>query len=137
MVKIVQIIIQERVQRLQSIGHCLWVQVLSLISCFLIFFVTCGNALNQRCILIKIFCKRDSDLLLFSLTPNNLHKLVKYCSALPQVTKNIRKQEKYFGNSIISKAFPKVKVILFLFIKYFYRRNDCILCNPFVILIKL
>ncbi len=32
--------------------------------------------------------------------------------ALPQVTKNIMKQEKYFDNSIISKAFPKVKSLL-------------------------
>lgn len=43
---------------------------------------------------------------------NILLSMQRWFRALPQVTKNIKKQDRYFGNSIISKAFPKVKGLL-------------------------
>lgn len=41
-----------------------------------------------------------------------LVSMQRWFRALPQVTKNIKKQEEYFDNSIISKAFPRLKNLL-------------------------
>ena len=43
---------------------------------------------------------------------NILVSMQRWFRALPQVTKNIKKQDAYFNNSVISKAFPKVKGLL-------------------------
>ena len=43
---------------------------------------------------------------------NILISMQRWFRALPQVTKNIKKQEQYFDNSLISKAFPKFKGLL-------------------------
>lgn len=43
---------------------------------------------------------------------NILVSMQRWFRALPQVTKNIKQQDAYFNNSVISKAFPKVKGLL-------------------------
>lgn len=43
---------------------------------------------------------------------NILLSMQRWFRALPQVTKNIKNQDEYFGNDVISKAFPKVKGLL-------------------------
>ena len=62
--------------------------------------------------LCKLFGVKESNNKSESRLQNILISMQRWFRALPQVTKNIRKQEKYFGNSIISKAFPKVKGLL-------------------------
>jgi len=43
---------------------------------------------------------------------NILVSMQRWFRALPQVTKNIKKQDEYFDNGLISKAFPKFKGLL-------------------------
>ena len=62
--------------------------------------------------LCKLFGVKETNNKSESRLQNILVSMQRWFRALPQVTKNIKKQDEYFDNDIISRAFPKVKGLL-------------------------
>lgn len=62
--------------------------------------------------LCKLFGVRETNNKSESRLQNILVSMQRWFRALPQVTKNIKKQDEYFESDVISKAFPKVKGLL-------------------------
>ena len=62
--------------------------------------------------LCKLYGVKETNNKSESRLQNILVSMQRWFRALPQVTKNIKKQDEYFDNDIISRAFPKVKGLL-------------------------
>lgn len=62
--------------------------------------------------LCNMFSVQNNQKLTDSRIANAFTGMQRWFRSLPQVTKNIRRQEDYFGNESLSKAFPKIKTIL-------------------------
>ena len=60
----------------------------------------------------ELFRVQTSDNIIESRINNIVVAMQKWYRALPQVTKNIKKQTKYFKDSVLEKAYPKFKKLL-------------------------